>query len=192
MKKSDKIYRLKIVLNDIKPLIWRRFIVDADIKLPDLHKVIQTVMGWTNTHLHQFMIKGDYYSAPDEDSMSEYIDYRKTLLSQVVNQEGMEFTYEYDFGDSWEHTITLEKILSKDQNKYCPVCLDGERSCPPEDCGSSIGYKHLLEVLRNPAHEEYAELSEWVGDYFESEEFDIEIVNKLLKKKSYGTLEFSD
>jgi hypothetical protein len=188
--KHELIFQTKIVLNDVKPLIWRRFAVDADILLPDLHKVIQTVMGWTNTHLHHFVINGQFYSSPDEDALTALVDYRTISLNQVVKKEGMEFVYEYDFGDCWEHTIVLEKKLSKKKNQFYPICFDGERSCPPEDCGGSPGYKHLLEVLGNPNHEEYAELKEWVGDYFDPEEFDLKLVNKLLKTKDYGIINY--
>jgi hypothetical protein len=192
MEKAREIFQLKIVLNDIKPMIWRRFVVDADIKLPDLHKVIQTTMGWTNSHLHQFVINDNYYCAPDEEALSEHIDYRRVQLNQMINKKGAKFAYEYDFGDGWEHIITLERILSREKNQYYPICVDGERSCPPEDCGSSVGYEHLLEVLSNPGHEEYNELKEWVGEYFEPESFDIKAVNELLRTRDYGVVTFLD
>lgn len=192
MTKSKHVFQLMIVLNDVKPLIWRRVVVDARILLPDLHKVIQTVMGWTNSHLHHFVINGHFYHDPDEEAMTEYVDYQEIPLNQVVNQEGMEFVYEYDFGDYWEHTIVLEKILPKRKNQYYPICFDGERSCPPEDCGGSPGYEHLLEVIKDPDHEEFDELSDWLGDNFTPEEFDLKIVNELLKTKDYGVVDYFD
>ena len=192
MKRNCKVYQLKIVLDDIEPPIWRRFVVKSNIRLPDLHKVIQTVMGWTNTHLHMFVIGGRCYHGPDEEAMTKFVDYRKVRLNEVINRERAKFHYEYDFGGCWEHTITLERILPKDRKVHYPICVDGERGCPPEDCGGYPGYEHLLEVLGDPEHEEYDELKEWVGDYFRPEEFDVEIVNALLKTKDYGAVEFPD
>ena len=104
----------------------------------------------------------------------------------------MKFIYEYDFGDGWEHTIVLEKILPKKKNQYYPICVDGERICPPEDCGGSLGYEHLLEVIKDPEHEEFDELSTWLGNNFAPEEFDIKIVNELLKTKDYGVIDYFD
>src|SRR5271157_583998 len=139
--KSNDAYQLKISLNHIKPVIWRRFVVDSDIKLPDLHKVIQTVMGWYNSHLHQFRINKQSYSLPDEDELMEFIDYRKIKLNSLITNEKQKFYYDYDFGDGWEHTIILEKIIQKDKDIKYPVCIDGKRKCPPEDCGGDGGYE---------------------------------------------------
>jgi len=182
-------YQLKISLNNIKPAIWRRFLVQSDIKLPDLHKAIQTVMGWTNSHLHQFIIDGKFYAEPDDESFAEIIDYRKIRLNKVLTEEKQTINYEYDFGDGWEHTITLEKILTDSTQKY-PVCLEGKRSCPPEDCGGPYAYDDLLKVISNPEDEEYTEMIEWLGDGFDPEYFDKEDINDLLKERDYGCVTF--
>jgi len=188
LRKSD-CYKLKISLNNVKPLIWRRFLVDSNIKLPDLHKVIQTVMGWTNSHLHQFIIDGRFYSEPDEDSFSECIDYRKIKLNQVLSTEKQTIKYEYDFGDGWVHKIVLEKILHDCIQKY-PVCLDGKRNCPPEDCGGPYGYEDLLKVISDPEDEGYDEMIEWLGDDFDPEYIDIEEINEMLKEPDFGCITF--
>jgi len=187
--KNNEWYQLKISLNDIKPLIWRRFIVDSQIKLPDLHKVIQTVMGWTNSHLHQFIKDGKFYSEPDEESFVEYIDYRKIKLNQILQKEKQSFIYEYDFGDGWEHKIVLEKIIKGNIYKH-PLCIDGQRSCPPEDCGGPYGYQDLLKIISNPNNDEYDEMMEWLGNDFDPEHFDIELINERLKRKNYGLITF--
>ncbi|MBE0433700.1 plasmid pRiA4b ORF-3 family protein [candidate division WOR-3 bacterium] len=181
-KTNDRVYQLKIVLINIEPLIWRRFVVNSSLLLPKLHDVIQTVMGWTNSHLHMFVIGGKYYHGPDEEAMTEFVDYRRVKLDQVIRRARAKFHYEYDFGDCWEHTITLERILPRDRAVTYPICVDGERSCPPEDCGGYPGYAHLLQVLGDPQHEEYDELKEWVGDDFDPEEFDVKLVNKMLRR----------
>lgn len=182
-------YQIKITLLNIKPLIWRSIIVDSAIKLPELHKVIQTVMGWTNSHLHHFIKDKVFYSEPDGESFLEITDYRKIKLNQVLLKENESMVYEYDFGDGWEHKIELKKILTEHKLKN-PVCLDGKRNCPPEDCGGPHGYQHLLEVLSNPKDEEYEDLIEWLGDGYDPEYFDIDEVNEMLKEKDYGCITY--
>lgn len=187
--KSSEWYQLKISLNNIKPLIWRRFAVNSDIKLPDLHKVIQTVMGWTNSHLHQFIVDGKFYSEPHEDSLLEDADYSKIKLNQILSKEKQSITYEYDFGDGWEHEIVLEKKLPDHIKKY-PYCAEGEKSCPPEDCGGAPGYENLLKIISDPGDDEYDEMIEWLGDDFDPDYFDIDEINDMLKDKDYGCITF--
>ncbi len=188
LRKSDW-YQLKITLNNIKPAIWRRFIVRSDIKLPDLHKVIQTVMGWSNSHLHQFIIDGKFYAEPDDESFTESIDYRKIRLNQVLAGEKQAIKYEYDFGDGWEHQIVLEKVLNDNTQKH-PVCLDGKRNCPPEDCGGPFGYDDLLKAFSDPENEEHEDIIDWLGEDFDPEYFDIEEINEMLQEKDYGCITF--
>lgn len=83
--------------------------------------------------------------------------------------------YVYDFGDSWEHEIRLEKILPREKRKY-PACIAGKRACPPEDCGGIWGYEEFLEIIKDPEHEEYEDMLDWVGGEFDPEHFDIEDV----------------
>ena len=187
MGANKNVYQIKISLKYIKPMIWRRFLVEDSIKLPDLHKVIQTVMGWTNSHLHQFIIKERFYGEPDEDSFEEIVDYRKLMLKSVLSFEKEKITYEYDFGDGWEHELVLEKILNN-QTIENPICVAGKRNCPPEDCGGPYGYMDLLNVIADPENEEYKEMKSWIGDDFDSEYFDKEWINILLTRKDYGCL----
>ncbi|MDX9800241.1 MAG: plasmid pRiA4b ORF-3 family protein [Spirochaetia bacterium] len=153
----------------------------------DFHNVLQTVMGWTNTHLHQFIIAGKFYTAPDDESYLEYIDYRKVKLNQVLSGEEESIIYEYDFGDEWEHKIVLEKILQNHIQKY-PSCLTGKRTCPPEDCGGPYGYKDLIKVISDKNNEKYAEMIEWLGENFDPEYINIEEINEMLKEKDYGCI----
>jgi len=190
--KSDNVFQLKITLNHIKPPIWRRVLVDSDIKLPDLHKIIQTVMGWTNSHLHQFIIGNQYYSLPSDESFYKVVDYRRIKLDSLFNTPKSKFIYEYDFGDGWEHSIVIEKILPRKKNTYYPICIDGKRSCPPEDCGGTFGYENLITIINNPEHEEYDEMMEWLGDYFDPKEFNIDEVNEFLREKNFGCVELFD
>jgi len=183
---NEMVYQLKVTLKESKLPIWRRFQVAGNVTLHRLHLILQDVMGWTNSHLYRFDIGGIEYSIPDpvEDDFNElhFVDSRRTKLSKVVSREKATFTYEYDFGDSWEHQIVVEKILPAEPGGQYPVCLAGIRACPPEDCGGVWGYEELLEVISDPLHEEYESMMEWLGGSFDPEEFDINQVNRVLRR----------
>ncbi len=180
MQRDISLYRLKIVLNKIKPEIWRRFIVHSNVLLPELHQMLQTIMGWTNSHLHQFIKDDTFYCEPDPYNELEYIDYRNISLNKLLKKKGDQIIYEYDFGDGWEHIIKLEEIIK------IPKCIEGERACPPEDCGSYTGYNELIKVINEPTHEEYDEYMTWLGGSYDPEYFDKKEINKQLRKKYYG------
>lgn len=167
--------------------------VPSDVLLSDLHKIIQTIMGWTNSHLHQFIKGRDFYepTMPEELMMdSSGIDYTGIRLNDLLKKEKETMIYEYDFGDGWEHEIRLEKVLPFDESTPIPVCIDGARDCPPEDCGGIWGYSELLKIVKNPAHEEYEDYMAWLPENFDPDYFDIDDTNKALKTKDYGCIEF--
>ena len=123
-------------------------------------------MGWTDTHLHQFAIRGKQYWIPDEGDMAlrKKIDERKHRLKDVVSRQTSRFTYEYDFGDLWAHELLVENILSPQAGVRYPVCLAGARTCPPEDVGGRVGYENLLEAIHNPNHPQHEGYLEWIGE----------------------------
>lgn len=194
--KKAPIYQIKISLNNIRPSIWRRFLVPANIHLDRLHDVLQVVMGWEDEHLHQYVINGIIYGIPnnEEDFFDlEVVDESDMLLNQVAQQTGDRLRYDYDFGDSWHHTLILEKILPPDPTMRYPRCLEGKRACPPEDVGGIGGYQYFLEAIRDPRHEEHDEYLEWAGGSFDPEEFDLEAINQKLRKlKKPGALDVDD
>jgi len=191
---TKKIYRIKIALKESKPRIWRRLLVQPDLLLSDFHKIIQTSMGWTNSHLHQFIKNQTYYSMrmPENDLWDEMndVDYKKMKISDLLKNEKEKITYEYDFGDSWYHDVILEKILPVDEKLKYPVCLAGKMNCPPEDCGGVWGYSDMLEILKQPDHEEYDSYIEWLGGPFDPEHFDKDIVNEMLREEDFGCIGF--
>ena len=137
-ERKRPIIQLKVILSGIEPEIWRRIQVSSDITLDRLHRVIQVVMGWHGDHLHQFVVGERYYGIPPaNDSFlgPPMKDERGARLRQMISNEGDQFVYEYDFGDSWEHSLEVEKIVPVEEAEETPICLDGERACPPEDCG---------------------------------------------------------
>ncbi len=182
---NEGIYQLKVTLKESKPPIWRRFQVPGNVTLHRLHLILQSVMGWTNSHLYRFEIEGTEYGEPDPEYTDNGIDMtgaKRAKLNRVAPSEKMRFGYEYDFGDSWEHKIQVEKILPPEPGAQYPICLAGKRACPPEDCGGIWGYDELLEIIRDSTHEEYERMTEWLGGSFDPEEFDIAEVNRSLKR----------
>jgi len=176
-------YQLKITLKGAKPPIWRRFLIESSVTLPRLHDAIQIVMGWTNSHLHQFIADGAYFGVPDPDfGLDEVLDEKKYKLNQLLTAEKDSISYEYDFGDDWTHKITLEKILPFDPKAQLPFCVKAKGACPPEDVGGIWGYYGFLDALNDPEHSEHEEYLEWIGGGFDPTAFDIEEVNKLLAK----------
>ncbi len=179
---AQKIYQFKVTLRGIRPPIWRRFQVYDDLTFYQFHHVLQDVMGWYNAHLHVFTVDG--WQIADAETLAEgWSDgenEQKAKLKKYLRREGQKFRYEYDFGDSWEHDVLLEKILPVEPGVFYPRCLKGKRECPPEDCGGVWGYAELLEALTDADHPEREEYLEWLGDEFDPEEFDLEAINKSL------------
>ena len=193
---TKKVYQIQIALKDFKPKIWRRILIPPDLFLSDFHKIIQTSMGWTNSHLHQFIKNGKFYTRriPDDDYWDEMdnVDYKNVKISDLLKVEKEKIIYEYDFGDSWEHNIILEKILPADDKIEYPVCIAGKMNCPPEDCGGVGGYIDMLEVLKQPDHEEYDSYIKWLGGAFDPGYFNKDEVNEMLKEKDFGCWEILD
>lgn len=180
----QKTITFRITLEHLKPAIWRTFKVDEIEDFFSLHQIIQVVMGWENAHLFEFHYeKRRIGLVPDEDEMWEIDenveDSEAISLDELGLKVGDKIRYIYDFGDSWEHQLEVLEI--HEESLDSPVCLDGARSCPPEDCGGMPGYISLLETVKNPAAPDYAEMIEWLGDDFDPELFDLEETNELLQ-----------
>jgi len=178
MKNTLKVYQFKITLEDIKPAIWRRIQVPEDYTFWALHVAIQDSMGWSDSHLHGFrMIKPETglkvnIGLPDESLSLKILPGQTEKIAKYFSMENRDADYIYDFGDNWEHSIRLEKILPAKEGVKYPLCTGGKRSCPPEDCGSVPGYEDILKILSNPKHPEYESMLKWVGGDFDPEHFD--------------------
>lgn len=181
------VYQLKIILKGAKPPIWRRILVDPETLLVDFHRIIQTTMGWTNSHLHLFAGQ-KYEYAPREFEVEGTRDSRVVKLKDILKGEKQKILYEYDFGDGWEHEILLEKIIEEEGEKQIPRCIGGRKNCLPEDCGGVGGYEELLNIISDPDHEDHKEMLVWLGGDFDPDYFDKHEVNELLRQKDYGCL----
>jgi len=178
---TAEIYRLKIVLQYSKPVIWRRVLVKSDIKLSKLSEIILTVMGWSGGHLHGFRVKEQYYLDLDNfEDRPTALDERETRLCDVVGC-GKYFIYDYDFGDGWQHSIRVEAVLKPEWGVKYPVCTAGAMACPPDDIGGMGGYEDFLKALKNPKSKKNKELIEWHGgEDFDPAELNLEEINEAL------------
>lgn len=183
--KSDLLFQFTITLLDINPAIWRRIQV-PDCTLTDLHEYIQAAFGWGNYHLHQFEIDGVRYSqpAPDGDDFGmDFEDETHVLLGKLLPKSAKRtrWQYEYDFGDGWRHEVLFEGFPPIDPKAKAPLCLEGERACPPEDCGGPPGYEDYLAAIADPQDEQHEEMLQWRGP-FDPSVFDAKKATRVMRK----------
>jgi hypothetical protein len=180
--KAKKIYRIKVTLQDTAPAVWRRLLVPADMTLAKFHDVLQDAMGWTDSHLHCFETwSGRYGMIGIEEDADDLKDERRVKLSAVLPSKEARLLYRYDYGDDWEHLVELEDVLEPDPRLQYPLCIDGKRACPPEDCGGTSGYEELCRVLKSPKGEEHDSILTWLGGYFDPAGFDANAVNRTIR-----------
>ena len=173
-----RLYKMKIVLQDIEPPIWRRLVAPTFMTLDHFHLCLQSIMGWKDAHGYSFLINGNRFEPKQPDlSLDNLILNRENgyepanyQLSQLLKL-GTVFHYEYDFGDGWSHEITVEDDNHNRDSDYPVYCIEGERACPPENCGGTSGYGRLLEILADHNHPQYDEMRDWLCGHFNSEYF---------------------
>ena len=174
-------YQLKVTLQNTKPPIWRRVLVENAQPLSELHVILQLAMGWTDSHLHQFRVGDRLIGEPDpelEPGMEDEIDVR---IRDVLKEIGDLIVYEYDFGDGWQHEVALQKVMPFDPDMNLPICTAGRMACPPENVGGPWGYLEFLEAIADPQHPEHENYLEWVDGAFDPRDFDRGEVNALLE-----------
>jgi Plasmid pRiA4b ORF-3-like protein len=176
-----QIYQLKVALLDVTPPVWRRVVVPSAYTLDRVHRVIQYAMGWQDCHLHSFEAGGEQYGEPDPVGGLGVHDELETRLDAVAGK-GDVLRYTYDFGDWWEHEITVEDAFAADPDGRYPACLDGARACPPEDVGGAFGYGELLAALADPEHPRHELMHGWLGREFDPAAFDPGRVSTLLRR----------
>lgn len=171
-----QVLQFKIELLGVDPSIWRRIQVPASYTFWDLHVAIQDAMGWRDYHLHIFRVVGseDVIGIPDkegDDPLETKPGWKIRVLDFFTAHVPLA-VYEYDFGSSWVHEVRFEGLHVAEPGTSYPVCLDGERHRPPEDCGGVRAYHDLLMVLADQSDPEHASKLEWVGGSFDPEQFD--------------------
>ena len=180
---AGRSFKLRVVLEGVKPQVWRQFVVPASITLDRLHDVLQAVMGWTDSHLHDFTIAGQEFTANPEEA-DDGIDETGVVLGALVRDVHSTFTYRYDVGDDWVHTITVESVKeASDSGNRAVLCLDGKGRCPPEDVGGPEGYAAYLRDIANPRHAKRRANLDSHGGSSDPEEFDVNAINLRLAER---------
>lgn len=176
----ESAYRFHIRLEGIEPPIWRRIRVPGSYSFWDLHVAIQDAMGWLDCHLHLFRVRNPDTGAiqqigiPDDDPFPDETPCLagwEVPIADYFVEANDAAAYEYDFGDGWQHTVTLERVEKLRKGERSLACLGGERRCPPEDCGGVYGFMELLEVIADATHPEREAMLQWLGGPFDPEAF---------------------
>lgn len=182
--------QIRVALDDIEPAIWRRLVVPSDTTLAELRHILQAAMGWTDSHLNEFEIGGLSYGdievlgAERSDDYARVYDANDVRMRDFSREPGRSFTYVYDYGDNWRHTVTIEKLAALTPAPKTSTCIDGARCCPPEDVGGPSGYFEFLRVLLSPEPDEIEEqrhLKRWSGGRFDAERFDLAKTDKTVR-----------
>jgi hypothetical protein len=173
--------QLHVELEDVTPVVWRRILVPTSVRLAKLSEMLLAAMGWSNSHLHCFNVGDVRYGMQCDDYPEDEVDEKSVTVLQAL-RVAKRFEYEYDFGDGWTHSITVEAEFTSPIGLKAAVCLAGENACPPDDSGGPWGYVHMLEALADPKHEEHQDYLRWAGGPFDPTAFDLVSTNAALQR----------
>jgi len=177
---KSEIFQLKVSLKNARPPIWRRLLVESHTTLYELHEIIQEAMGWENYHMHMFRIGNVEFGDVDCGDL-DFEDETLMSLATLKRRDIHKWTYEYDFGDGWGHSIQLEKVLEPKASQHYPCCIKGVRQCPPEDVGGIFRYMYIVAAIADPDHPDHEEMSDMLGEDFDATAFDKEAANMRLR-----------
>ncbi len=180
------VHEIQVTLRDTDPPVWRRILVPGNFTLGRLHGVLQAAMGWQHCHMHMFRVGGTTYGdlayereAGDAFSDGDEADF---TVAEAFRAGMPKVVYEYDFGDCWEHDLSLVKVLPPaEAPAIAPFCVDGARACPPEDVGGTTGYEEFLAAMADPKHPRHEDFAGWLEGPFDPEGFDRDAVNRRLR-----------
>ena len=178
---GQSVFRLRIQLRDVKPVVWRMVLVPGSIRMAKFSAILLAAMGWNNSHLHAFLIGDERIGMCFDDYPEGEIDEKGVTVLQALREE-RNFVFEYDFGDSWEHDVVIEDLTWSSFGLKFGVCLDGENACPPDNVGGAWGYTEFLKAVADPEHEEHDRMIEWAAGPFDPTKFDVANANALMQK----------
>lgn len=181
------LHQVRIAIDGIEPPIWRRLLLPKRLNFAQLHEIIQAAFGWTDSHLHHFIVGGLVVGAPEFDQ-NDFLDRQTFEATEVFLHDldlyrmpNLKILYEYDFGDCWRHWIEFENQIPRVDGEKYPLLVDGGRHRPPEDVGGASGYADFLEAWEDPEHEQHKTLRTWAGRAFSPETFDREKTQKAIR-----------
>jgi hypothetical protein len=173
MADAKEVAVLRMELQGVEPLIWRRVAVRTDMSLMDVHRVVQAAMGWLDCHLWHFETSADRYAvrlASEPEWNERYDDAGAATLAALVARGVRRFSYVYDMGDFWEHAVIVERSMASLPDVRCPQFLGGERRCPPEDCGGPAGYYEFLRNISGKRRKTSESLLRWYGGPYDPDD----------------------
>lgn len=189
---TDQIARICITLDHMKPAIWRRVELPLSNSLKTLHRAIQAVMLLKNDHLFCFDVGEASYGIrfDDDDMDSPTRDASNLRLAKIVERGIKDFTYTYDFGDDWRHSIVIENVIPAVPAMDYPRFIDGERRAPPEDVGGLPGFEAFLDAMVKPRHPARKSMLQWYGIPFDPQDISLDKIQariaKLAKQRAAG------
>lgn len=178
---GQSVFRLRIQLRDVTPVVWRRVLVPGSIRMAKLSPILLAAMGWNNSHLHAFVIGDKRIGMCFDDYPQGETDERSVTVLQALRGE-RRFVFEYDFGDDWVHDVVVEDLTWTYFGLKFAVCLDGGNAGPPDDVGGTYGYAEFVQAVTDPKHEEHDRMVEWAGGPFDPGEFNLAGTNALMQK----------
>ncbi|MBU2854860.1 plasmid pRiA4b ORF-3 family protein [Acidithiobacillus ferriphilus] len=189
-----KMFTMRIELEDLDPPVWRRIQISSTQTLWELHHAIQIAMGWSNCHMHEFIIKKIHYGETSDETDelgaffgNEMREESEVILSEVIHSRSR-FLYVYDFGDDWRHIVKVEKTEEVKEPIACASVIEGGGNGPPEDVGGVWGYLQLLEIRQRGAQDSDEEcFLEMLPEGFDPEAFDLEAVQAIMEKSVMPT-----
>ncbi len=196
---SIHVYQLKVWIQEISPMVWRRLLVRSDSTIADLHYIIQIAVGWDDVHLNRFHIRGKDFGVYHDGGMGFADNPEQVFLSAFSFRTRERFLYEYDFGDAWLHEVRIEKRLPLDPKRTYPVCIDGKHAAPPVDCGGALAYMQIRKELKyhalfsdNGMNDDFDDENDWedeeLSDYqsFDPDSFSRREINARLQQYERG------
>jgi hypothetical protein len=183
---STLAYQIYVELEEVRPKVWRRFLVPDTIELPRLHVTLLWGTGWDGGHIHEFEFIDANYCAqePNSELPDGVLDEEGVTLREALGRS-REFRYIYDYGDAWWHKVKVEKTVALAVPIALAICVGGENACPPEDIRGAPGYEEFLEIMADPEHPEHAEQKAWIGRDFDPKQFSVEETNRRLTPEVY-------
>lgn len=189
-----KAYQMKIVIKNSKPPIWRRCIIPAGITFSQLSIILNKIMGWCGYHLSEFEFYHLQLRLREDDEINDFVplwDFDLLDSSKIFINEYMEkqewFTYTYDFGDDWQHRVTIENVIEDYPNNY-PEVIKFKGDCPIKDCGGIEGYYECIDVIEDSENPESNERRAWAESQGYGFTYDMDEVNEDLKETCYVVL----
>jgi Plasmid pRiA4b ORF-3-like protein len=175
----NQIARLRVEIDDVTPCVVRIVDVPADIRLDDLHFVLQIAIGWQNGHPFEFRIGDTAWGQTDRDAGIDRIPAEQCTLADIL-AVGDTFKYDYVLGEDWEHTVTLlSRALAQPDVRY-PHLLSAAGRCPPADIGGPVGYETYLRSIADPNSVDHDEMLDFDAPDFDPNTIDTAVLRQNL------------